>query len=456
MDITDVIQIQKNFFKSGKTLNLEKRKRLLRNLLGEIKARENEIFLALKKDLGKSPQEAFLTEVSIVKEEIKLALRKLDKWANKKNVATSLMTFPSKCQIYTQPFGTVLIISPWNYPFLLSLSPLVSAIAAGNTVIIKTSKKSEATSRVIEKIICGVFIPSQAFFVRPSVCDYNELLDAKYDFVFFTGSEKIGKKVMSACSKNLTPVCLELGGKSPCIVDKTANLKIAAKRIAWGKLLNSGQTCVAPDYILVQKDIKNRFLNELAFQIKNMYPNPLLNKSYPKIIDENHFHEIIKLIEREKSNIILGGNYDKNSLKIEPTILNNINTNSPSMKSELFAPIFPIIEFENQGDIFKIISSHETPLALYVFTENKYLAEKIISKVSFGGGCVNDTILHLANNRLPFGGVGTSGMGNYHGKFGFDTFSRKKGIVKNSLLFDIPLRYPPFHKESLTLFKKFL
>lgn len=456
MDISDVIQMQKAFFQSGKTLNLEKRKRLLRNLLGAVNAREKEILLSLKKDLGKSPQEAFLTEIGLVKEEIKLALKRLHNWAGKKNVASSIMTFPSKSEIYTQPYGTVLIMSPWNYPFLLSLSPLVSAIAAGNTVILKTSKKCEATSKVIEKIVADVFIPSQVYYIKQSRFTYDEILEGKYDFVFFTGSEKIGKKVMETCSKNLTPLCLELGGKSPCIVDKTANLKISAKRIAWGKLLNSGQTCVAPDYLLVHKDIKNRFLNELALAIKTMYPNPLANNAYPKIIDEEHFYNIIKLLEKEKSNIILGGNYDKNTLKIEPTILNNITLKNPSMKSELFSPIIPIIEFETLSDIQKIVSAHSTPLALYVFTRNESFAQKLINKIPYGGGCVNDTILHLANNRLPFGGVGTSGMGNYHGKFGFDTFSHKKGIVKKPFYIDIPLRYPPFYKNSLKFFKKIL
>lgn len=433
-------------------MNLLYRKQKLQDLRVAIKKYEDEIFRALKKDLNKSAFEAYETEVGIVLEEIDNTIKNLNKWAKPKRIKTPIFNFLSTSYIYYEPYGKVLIMSPWNYPFQLTITPLIGAFAAGNQIIVKPSEYSNSTAIVIEKLLNEVFSQEEVTVIRGGRAVNQALLEQKYDYIFFTGSPAVGKIVMESAAKYLTPVTLELGGKSPCIIDDSAKVKLAAKRIIWGKLLNAGQTCVAPDYILVQRNIKDELVKEMINYIKYFYgENPINNPDYPKIINEKHYKRILGLIENE--NIITGGQVDLGLMKIAPTILGDVSWQSPVMQEEIFGPVLPIIEFDNLDDVVTMIQNYPTPLALYFFTTNKENEKMILSKVSFGGGCINDTIIHLSNSNLPFGGVGQSGMGQYHGKASFDTFSHSKSIIKKSNLVDINLRYPPF-KDHLKLLKK--
>lgn len=435
-------------------MELVKRKEKLQDLKRVIKKYEDEILEALKKDLNKSFFEGYETEVGIVLEEINYTLKHLNKWVKAKRVKTPIFHFPATSYIYQEAYGKVLIMSPWNYPFQLTIAPLVGAIAAGNRVVVKPSEYSNNTASIIEKILNEVFSQDEVKVVRGGRAINQDLLKQKYDYIFFTGSPTVGKIVMEAAAKHLTPVTLELGGKSPCIVDNSAKVKLAAKRIVWGKFLNAGQTCVAPDYLLVHQDIKDELVKEMIDYIKEFYGNsPIDNPDYPKIINKKHFERINRLIENE--DIITGGNYNEQTMKIAPTILDKINWQSPVMQEEIFGPVLPIMEFDNLNQVIEMIGAQPKSLALYFFTTSKENEKKILSNISFGGGCINDTIIHLSNSNLPFGGVGNSGMGQYHGKASFDTFSHPKSIIKKSNLIDIYLRYPPF-KNHLKLLKKFL
>lgn len=435
-------------------MELVKRKEKLQDLKRVIKKYEDEILEALKKDLNKSFFEGYETEVGIVLEEINYTLKHLNKWVKAKRVKTPIFHFPATSYIYQEAYGKVLIMSPWNYPFQLTIAPLVGAIAAGNRVVVKPSEYSNNTASIIEKILNEVFSQDEVKVVRGGRAVNQDLLKQKYDYIFFTGSPTVGKIVMEAAAKHLTPVTLELGGKSPCIVDNSAKVKLAAKRIVWGKFLNAGQTCVAPDYLLVHQDIKDELVKEMIDYIKEFYGNsPIDNPDYPKIINKKHFERINRLIENE--DIITGGNYNEQTMKIAPTILDKINWQSPVMQEEIFGPVLPIMEFDNLNQVIEMIGAQPKSLALYFFTTSKENEKKILSNISFGGGCINDTIIHLSNSNLPFGGVGNSGMGQYHGKASFDTFSHPKSIIKKSNLIDIYLRYPPF-KNHLKLLKKFL
>ncbi len=441
MNIIDILNLQKNFFNSNKTKDVSFRKENLIKLKNSILKNQKEIYTALKLDLNKSEYEAYLTEVSVVLSEIDVAIKNIKKWCTPIKKSTPISLFPSKSYILNEPYGIALILSPWNYPFQLAIAPLVAAISAGNCAIIKCSKSSKNTTKAICDLINSTFSSKYIYCLEES-CSYDDILAQKYDYVFFTGSSRVGKIVMNSCAKNLTPLSLELGGKSPCFVDVTANIDISAKRIAWGKLLNSGQTCVAPDYIIIDNRVKGQFINRLEYHIKNMYPNPIFNDNYPKIINQSAFTRLAKLIDEENEKI--GGNYDANILKIEPTIFPNATFESKIMQDEIFGPIIPIIGYDNLQSIINTVKSKEKPLALYIFSEDKKYCNKITSEISYGGGCINDTVVHLANHNIPFGGAGLSGMGNYHGKFGFDTFSHKKSIVKNITIFDIPLRYAQY------------
>lgn len=435
-------------------MELVKRKEKLQDLKRVIKKYEDEILEALKKDLNKSFFEGYETEVGIVLEEINYTLKHLNKWVKAKRVKTPIFHFPATSYIYQEAYGKVLIMSPWNYPFQLTIAPLVGAIAAGNRVVVKPSEYSNNTASIIEKILNEVFSQDEVKVVRGGRAVNQDLLKQKYDYIFFTGSPTVGKIVMEAAAKHLTPVTLELGGKSPCIVDNSAKVKLAAKRIVWGKFLNAGQTCVAPDYLLVHQDIKDELVKEMIDYIKEFYGNsPIDNPDYPKIINKKHFERINRLIENE--DIITGGNYNEQTMKIAPTILDKINWQSLVMQEEIFGPVLPIMEFDNLNQVIEMIGAQPKSLALYFFTTSKENEKKILSNISFGGGCINDTIIHLSNSNLPFGGVGNSGMGQYHGKASFDTFSHPKSIIKKSNLIDIYLRYPPF-KNHLKLLKKFL
>lgn len=446
-----ILEKQRMFFQSDKTKTIAFRKKMLLKLYYAVKNNEEQIYAALKSDLNKSEIESYLTELQMVYSEIRLALKKIATWQKPKKVKTPITHFPATSYIYHEPYGNVLILSPWNYPIQLALVPLVGAITGGNCAILKTSKSSKNVSYIIKKIINETF-PNEYIYCASDEYSYDDILALQYDLIFFTGSENVGKTVMKAASKHLTPVVLELGGKSPCIIEKTANIKLAAKRLAWGKYLNSGQTCVAPDYVLIDSSIKESFLQEFTLQIKAMYQNPLTNPNYPKIITEHHFKRLIALIENEPNKF--GGNSDKEKQIIEPTVFTNASFDDPVMKEEIFGPILPIISYENIKDVVKILKSKPKPLALYLFSENNSLTKSIINTLPFGGGCINDVIMHLANHHLPFGGAGSSGMGNYHGKFSFDTFTRNKSVLKGKSFLDIPLRYPPYTDIKLKMIYK--
>lgn len=426
--------------------NIGFRKKTLIKLLHNIILHENDIVEALYKDFRKPAFEAVVTETSYVISDLKHTLDKLNSWAKPKKVFPSLLNFPSRDYIYSEPFGKVLIIAPWNYPFQLAMCPLIAAVAAGNSVVLKPSELTPATSTLISKIIRETFEVKHVVAVLGDSGIAQDLLKKKWDYIFFTGSVSVGKLVAKAAAEHLTPVTLELGGKNPCIVDNTANLALAAKRIVWGKFINAGQTCIAPDYILVDSKMKTRFVSLLKQEINEAYgEEPQLSRDFARIINNDHWRRLEALIEPEK--VIFGGITDIDDRFISPTLIDEPDLQSTIMKDEIFGPLLPILSYESNDDIKKIISNYEKPLALYIFTENTAFADKMIREYSFGGGCINDTVIHFSNKKLPFGGVGNSGIGAYHGKFGFDTFSHKKSIVKKANWLDIPLRYAPYGKK---------
>lgn len=454
VNIKEILNKQKAFFETGKTKDTDFRIRNLKRLADVIRKYEKDILNALKQDLNKSSFEAYVTEVGIVMEEIAFTIKHLPKWTKAKRVSTPLMHFISSSQIYKEPYGSVLVMSPWNYPFQLTIVPLVGAIAAGNCVVLKPSQYSSATSDIMKKLIEEIFPEYYVAIVQGNREVNKVLFNEKFDYIFFTGSPNVGKIAMEAASKNLTPITLELGGKSPCIVDETANIKLAARRIIWGKFINAGQTCVAPDYIFAHEKIKDKLVEEMKKAIESFYGDqPEKNDNFPKIINQRHFDRLKGLMESGK--IIVGGQVNEDTRQIAPTILDNVSWLSPVMNEEIFGPILPIMEYESLDKIVSTINRKPKPLALYYFTTNKQRASRIINSVSFGGGCINDTIIHLSNPRLPFGGVGESGIGQYHGKESFNTFSHSKSIMNKSNLLDIPLRYPPF-KDNLKLLKMFM
>lgn len=455
MDINQIVKKQRNYFLRGQTLDISFRIKALKKLKEAIKKNEKEILTALYNDLGKSETEGYMTEVGMVYDEINYMIKNIGKLSKVKKVKTPLVQFYSKSYILPSPYGNVLIMSPWNYPFLLTIDPLVDALAAGNTAVLKPSNYSANTSFIIKKLISEIFNEEYVSVVEGGRDENTELLNNKFDYIFFTGGKTVGKLVMHKAAEHLTPITLELGGKSPCIIEETANLQLAARRLVFGKFINSGQTCVAPDYVLVQKSVKDEFLKYLLSEIKSQYgEDPLNNKSYGKIINQKHFERLIKLMEGEK--VLIGARYDENAQKIAPTVLDNINLESKIMGEEIFGPIIPIIDFDNISDIYSIIRENDTPLALYLFSENKSVINEITHNISFGGGCINDTIIHLATVNMPFGGVGQSGMGSYHGKYGFDTFSHNKSIVNKSNKLDLKIRYPPYNENKDKLMRKFM
>ena len=428
-------------------ITIDKRKALLKKLLHSIQKNEVAIIEALQKDFKKPSFETYISEIHYVLSDIKHTLSHLEKWAKPKWVWPSLLNFPSTEYIYSEPYGRVLIIAPWNYPFQLAMSPLIAAIAAGNTVVLKPSELTFHTAQVLTKIVEDVFDVKQAVVVHGGAEFTQSLLEKRWDYIFFTGSVAVGKIVAAAAAKNLTPVTLELGGKNPCIIDEGANLEIAAKRIVWSKFFNAGQTCIAPDYILVQGKEKYNFINCLQKEIKRAYgENPEETADFARIINSKNWNRLTKMID--PSRVLFGGQSNEKELYISPTLLDEPPLESEVMKEEIFGPILPIISYHDEKDIDNIMKNYEKPLALYIFSEDKKMAEKMITRYSFGGGCVNDCIMHFSNKRLPFGGVGHSGIGSYHGKWSFDTFSHQKGIVKKPTWGDIPLRYAPYAKKT--------
>lgn len=454
-DMEKVISVQKEFFKTGATLDIASRKKALKKLLFTIEAYEEQIYSSLYGDLGKSREEAYFCEIGLVKSEIRYMLRHMKSFARDRRVLTPLSQFCAKSFVKTSPYGVVLIMSPWNYPFLLSLEPLVDALSAGNVAVIKPSAYSQKTSELLERILGECFPKEYVSVISGGRRENESLLDLPFDYIFFTGSKEVGKTVMKKASERLCPITLELGGKSPCIVDETANISLSARRIVFAKFLNCGQTCVAPDYILCHKSVKDKFVTSLKQETTRQYTkDPLSCSDYGKIINEKHFDRILNLLEKDK--IVFGGRSDRASLKIEPTILDNASFDDPVMKEEIFGPIIPIIEYESTDEIIEILSNLPKPLAFYVFSQNKKTIRLLLSRCSFGGGCVNDAVIHLATSRMGFGGVGESGMGAYHGKVGFDTFSHKKSIVDKKTFLDLPMRYRPYKKFYQRLIRLFL
>lgn len=451
-DIKAILDKQREFYMRGATRSVEHRAASLRKMQAWIKSHENEIFAALKSDLNKAPFEAYATESGIILDEIKHTLKHIRSWSMDKPAISPLKQFPCKCFIRPEPYGVVLIMSPWNYPFQLTLAPLIGAVAAGNCAMVKPSAYSPHTSAVIGKLIREVVDEAHVAVIEGGRKENQALLGERFDYIFFTGSVSVGKTVMEAAAKNLTPITLELGGKSPCIVDHTANVALAAKRIAWGKFLNAGQTCVAPDYLLVHKSVKDKLINGIIKALKSFYGESAISSGeYAKMINEKHFARVLGLMEGEK--LLCGGNSDSQTLQIEPTIIDGATWQSPVMQEEIFGPLLPVIEYDSLSEAVRQINARPKPLALYCFSNSKQNQEYILNNVSFGGGCINDTVVHLATSHMPFGGVGESGMGGYHGKASFETFSHKKSILKKSNLIDIPLRYPPY-KNHLALLKK--
>lgn len=454
-EIKNLVTRQSKYFQTGATLPVSARITALRRLYSAISSNEKEIHNALKKDLGKSGFESYMCETGLVLEEISYMLKHIQRFAGEKKVRTPLAQFHSRSYQKPSPYGVVLIMSPWNYPFMLTLSPLVDALAAGNTAVVKPSAYSPYTSEVLQKILSQCFDPQYAAVVTGGRAENTCLLKEHFDYIFFTGSQAVGKEVMRNAAEHLTPVTLELGGKSPCIVDQTADIKLATRRIVFGKYLNCGQTCVAPDYIYCHHSVKDRLIKEVQKQIQKQYgKQPLRNPNYGKIINEKHFDRILGLIDEKK--VVYGGNSDRKTLRIEPTVLDHVTFQDAVMQEEIFGPLMPILTFDNLDDVIRKINSLSHPLALYFFTSDKSAAKKVTSRCGFGGGCINDTIIHLATTEMGFGGFGESGMGAYHGKIGFDTFSHYKSIVDKKTWIDLPMRYQPYQKLQEKMVRFFL
>ena len=445
-EINALLEAQREFYKSGVTISADFRIDQLKRLYATVKKYQSEINDALTADLGKSAYEGFMCESGLVLTEISYMIKHTKKWAKRKRVKTPLAQFPSGSYRQPVPYGNTLIMSPWNYPFLLTIDPLASAIAAGNTAIVKPSAYSPATSKIVEKIVAECFAPEFVAVVTGGRAENAALLDQKFDLVFFTGSQAVGKEVLRHTAEHLTPAILELGGKSPCIVDASANIKLAARRIVFGKYLNCGQTCVAPDYILCERSVKEEFLAAVSLEIKKQYgEDPLSNKDYGKIINEKHFARLLGLIDEEK--VVVGGNSNLETCQIAPTVMDNVTYEDAVMGEEIFGPIMPILTFDNFDEVVDELKSKDKPLALYLFTSDKKHIKRVTTELSYGGGCINDVIIHLATSEMGFGGVGESGMGSYHGKEGFDAFSHYKSIVDKKTWLDLPMRYQPYKSK---------
>ncbi|WP_066714349.1 aldehyde dehydrogenase [Clostridium sp. Marseille-P299] len=455
MTIHEIVNNQRTFFKTGKTKNVYYRIYALKKLQNEIKKSEKDILAALKKDLNKSDFEGYMTEIGMVLDELNYCIKHAEAWAKPKNVLTPLAQFPSRSFVVSEPYGVVLIMAPWNYPFQLCIEPLIGAIVAGNCAILKPSAYAKYTSEIIAKIIKRCFTEDYVTVIQGGRKENEDLLKERFDYIFFTGGTEVGKIVMEAAAKHITPISLELGGKSPCIVDASADIKLAAKRVAFGKFLNAGQTCVAPDYLFIHKSVKDKFVLYVKQYVREFFgENPIENENLPKIINKKHYNRLINLMENEE--VLMGGIGDELAEKIAPTLLDHITSESKIMQEEIFGPILPILEFDKIDEVINYIVSNEKPLACYLFSTEDKIINRFLNEVSFGGGCINDTIIHLATSHMGFGGVGMSGMGSYHGYESFRTFSHRKSIVKKANWLDIPLRYHPYTDMKLKLIRKFL
>lgn len=454
MSISSIVNKQKEYFYNGYTRSIETRKNNLKKLYDGIQRFEGEIFQALKLDLNKSVHESFTTEIGYVLKEISFQMKHISSWSKPKRVRTALTHFGSKGKVVPEPYGVTLIIAPWNYPFQLAIAPLVGALAAGNTVVLKPSELTPNVSKVLTRMLGELFPEELVSVVEGGAQESTALLKEPFDYIFFTGSVGVGKVVMEAAAKKLTPLTLELGGKSPCIVHKDAKLDVTARRIVWGKFLNAGQTCVAPDYMYVHSSVKEQLIEALRHEIAEQYgKDALQNDNYVRIVSERHFERLCTFLQDGKP--VIGGNYTKETLHIEPTVLTNVTWQSAVMEDEIFGPILPIIEYDKIEEVIETIQHHPKPLALYVFSEDRKVQEKVTSNISYGGGCINDVVYHLATPYLPFGGVGSSGLGSYHGEQSFRTFSHYKSILSQSTAFDMKIRYSST-KSALKFIRKLL
>ena len=440
-----------SYFDSGATLPASARIEHLIKLKKTILQWEDRLYDACMKDLGKSSFETYETEIGIVQAEISHTLRHLKKWAKPKRVPTPLAHFPSSSYIIRQPKGVVLVMSPWNYPIQLSLVPLACALAAGCCVLLKPSRYSQNVSSVLKQMLDSCFDPALVSVVEGGHQANTDLLQLRWDHIFFTGSPAVGKIVMESAARQLCPVTLELGGKSPCIIDGSVNMKTAAVRLAWGKFLNAGQTCVAPDYLLINEKCRDEFVDEFRKAVRKLYPQGVNSPDLGKIINEKHFQRLRHLFENQK--IIIGGEIDEKTMKIAPTLLDETDPESPVMQEEIFGPILPMITWKDFDEAVDFVRSREKPLALYIFSKDKKHIRQVQERLTYGGGCINDTIVHLSNPCMPFGGVGASGMGSYHAKQGFDTFTHEKSTLKKALWLDIPVRYAPYSSRLIRLLK---
>lgn len=445
-EIQSLLQNQRKFYRSGATIPVDFRIRQLKKLYKAVKDHEEEIKEALKSDLGKSGYEGFMCEIGLVLSEISYLIKHTKRFSKRKTVKTPLAQFHSHSFKQAVPYGNTLIMSPWNYPFLLTIEPLADAVAAGNTAIVKPSAYSPKTSEIIKRLAEECFPPEYISVVTGGRAENSALLEQRFDFVFFTGSQNVGKEVLRHTAEFLTPAVLELGGKSPCIVDESANIKLAARRIVFGKYLNCGQTCVAPDYILCDRKIKEELISQILKEIKRQFgENPLENEDYGKIINEKHYERLLGLIDKDK--VIIGGNANPKTLKIEPTVMDNVEYSDAVMGEEIFGPLMPIIAYDDFDEIVDELKCKDKPLALYLFSSDKKHIKRVTKELSYGGGCINDVIIHLATSNMGFGGVGESGMGCYHGKDGFDAFSHYKSIVDKKTWLDLPMRYAPYKSK---------
>ena len=454
VDIQQILADQKKFFQSGRTKDLEHRLQNLARLKDAIVQNEAAIFKALNEDLSKSTYEGYLSEVGVALHEIRLASRKLKSWARPQRVRTPVTLWVGSSRIYYEPYGNALIIAPWNYPFQLSIAPLIGSIAAGNCSVLKPSEYAPRTAAILSQIIGSIFDQSYIAVIEGDAQVGEALLQERFDYIFFTGSETVGRMVMAAAARHLTPVTLELGGKSPCIVDQDENIENAPRRIVFGKFLNAGQTCIAPDYLLVHTSNMQRLREHIETYVQRFYgKNPQKSPDYARIINQHHFKRLIALLDG--SRIIFGGQSDAEDLYIAPTLIDDPGWEHPILRQEIFGPILPLLAFEDLDGVVSILNARPKPLALYVFSNQPQNYRKVIRDVSFGGGCINDTVVHFANTHLPFGGVGNSGIGSYHGKASFEAFSHRKGILKKSFAYEPPLRYPPY-KNKLGILRRFL
>jgi aldehyde dehydrogenase (NAD+) len=432
------------FFASGKTRDVDFRIAQLKKLKEGIRKYEPEIMASLYDDLHKPLFESYASEIGILYTEIDHVIRHLRSWSHPRHVATPIIHFLSRSYVYQEPYGVVLIIGPWNYPFQLVIAPLIGAIAAGNCVLIKPSEFSPSTSQTIAQMIGELFSPDYVTVFQGEAEATQKLLEEKLDYIFFTGSTAVGKIVMTAAARHLTPVTLELGGKSPCIVHEDASLKYGIKRIAWGKFFNAGQTCIAPDYVLIHRSIKDEFVEKMIKTVFSFYgEDPMKSPDYARIINERHFNRLLSLMKSGR--ILSGGKYLSKDLYISPTIIDRVFPEEPLMQEEIFGPLLPLVEYDNIDEAIAFVNQRPRPLALYCFSESKKIQDKVLRETSSGGCCINDTVSHIGSQELPFGGIGDSGMGAYHGKASFDTFSHRRGILYRSNLVDMPLRYPPYH-----------